>query len=101
MGRNSRRPAWRSIPGTGGLVRISSEGKVWSRKRNRELKGSVVNGIRYFSINGTLVPHGGLMLMAWKGTTGECCVHLDGDHTNVDPENLKWVSRSEASGVRT
>lgn len=93
---------WRPIPGFEDLYRVSSEGRIYSLRRGRVLKGTPApsghlslslmrDGIR------TQAQVHALVLLAFVGPypAGLEIRHLDGDPANNRLENLRYGTRQE------
>ena len=103
---------WIPVRGYEGLYEVSSKGRIRSFyiSRNRKftnkstiIKGSLAkNGYRKVTLY-----KDGCMKSLWlhrvilESFKGPCpkhleeAAHLDGDHTNNEPDNLEWVTRKE------
>ncbi|WP_336716292.1 NUMOD4 domain-containing protein [Chryseobacterium mucoviscidosis] len=96
---------WKDIEGYGGIYQISSDGKVISFMKGRDLflKPSLVCGRLLVKLykkkySGNFKNVGHLVAEAFirKPKKDEVLIYLDGNPLNNNFENLKWITKKES-----
>jgi len=94
---------WKDVVGLENLYKVSSHGRVWSKRRNQELKLQRVPNKKYyrahFFVDGVYQRKqiGRVVYEAFLGEipAGKQIDHIDGDQTNNHYSNLRAVNGVE------
>ena len=97
---------WKAIPGYEGYYEVSNEGRVKGLKRNKILKGAVVNGFTVVNLNkdGMYSPCyvQRLVMLAFKPDLDSSIFrvrHINGIKTDNRVENREWVRPKRCYGI--
>lgn len=104
-----RKEQWRAVVGEAGRYEVSDRGRFRSfvSKGRRSGKpvlvcGTVHDGCRRVTMSGSPRSLAGLVLAAFTGPapSGTVAAHLDGDPTNDQLKNLRWMTSREIHAHR-